>query len=143
MTCKVSLWVCKVHLYWQKSKHKIKRHIVSFKYYNAKFMNHFKITKDILIHICRIFLQIVISIFQIQSNLIWFVHFFELQINMSNLLVSMVIVWEELQSIFKIIVPNAKVLKVIIEDTQHRCENIKMWWMQNWKNNIKSSNKNY
>jgi hypothetical protein len=53
----------------------------------------------------------------------------------------MVVVWEELQSIFNIIVPNAKVLKVIIEDTQHRCENIKMWWMQNWKNNIKVATK--
>ncbi len=89
-----------------------------------------------------IFLKIIISISQIESNLIWFVHFFELQRNMSNLLVSMVIVLEELQSAFKTLVPNAQVLEVIIKDTQHKCENIKMWWMQNWKNNVKSNNKN-
>jgi hypothetical protein len=45
---------------------------------------------------------------------------------MSNLLVSMLTMLEELQSVFKILVPNAQVLKVIIEYTQHRHESIKM-----------------
>jgi hypothetical protein len=43
-------------IYIGKNLHKIKGHIVNFKYYNAKFMNNIKITKEILVHICMIFL---------------------------------------------------------------------------------------